>query len=152
MSQSNIEAVREYIRRQPEHHARQSFQDELLEWLRRYEIAFQAISGSLHGYSSAADQAKGPSVRAGTSPSIAAYEIAFQIVKADADLDTRQAMLSTVLCILDHHERLDAALAQQEPDDCLICVLSMPHQIEGSKRIVLIQRIEKIQHWGNGIL
>jgi len=40
VSQSNVEAVREYIRRQPEHHARQSFQDELREWLRRYEIAY----------------------------------------------------------------------------------------------------------------
>src|SRR5262245_31894013 len=29
VSQSNIEAVREYIRKQPEHHAKQSFQDEL---------------------------------------------------------------------------------------------------------------------------
>jgi REP element-mobilizing transposase RayT len=38
VSQSNVEAVREYIRRQPEHHAKQSFQDELREWLRRYEI------------------------------------------------------------------------------------------------------------------
>jgi REP element-mobilizing transposase RayT len=38
VSQSNIDAVREYIRRQPEHHARESFQDELREWLRRYEI------------------------------------------------------------------------------------------------------------------
>ena len=38
VSQSNIEAVREYIRKQAEHHAKQSFQDELREWLRRYEI------------------------------------------------------------------------------------------------------------------
>jgi putative transposase len=38
VSQSNVEAVREYIRRQPEHHAKQPFQDELREWLRRYEI------------------------------------------------------------------------------------------------------------------
>lgn len=38
VSQSNVEAVREYIRRQPERHAKQSFQDELREWLRRYEI------------------------------------------------------------------------------------------------------------------
>lgn len=38
VSQSNVEAVREYIRRQREHHAKQSFQDELREWLRRYEI------------------------------------------------------------------------------------------------------------------
>jgi REP element-mobilizing transposase RayT len=38
VSQSNIEAVREYIRRQADHHAKQSFQDELREWLRRYEI------------------------------------------------------------------------------------------------------------------
>ncbi len=38
VSQSNVEAVREYIRTQPEHHEKQSFQDELREWLRRYEI------------------------------------------------------------------------------------------------------------------
>lgn len=38
VSQSNVEAVREYIRRQAEHHAKQSFQDELRDWLRRYEI------------------------------------------------------------------------------------------------------------------
>jgi REP element-mobilizing transposase RayT len=40
VSQSNVEAVREYIRRQPEHHAKHSFQDELREWLRRHEIAW----------------------------------------------------------------------------------------------------------------
>ncbi len=38
VSQSNVEAVRKYIREQAEHHARQTFQDELREWLRRYEI------------------------------------------------------------------------------------------------------------------
>ncbi len=38
VSQSNVEVVREYIRQQPEHHARQMFQEELREWLRRYEI------------------------------------------------------------------------------------------------------------------
>ena len=38
VSQSNVEAVRDYIRRQPEHHAKQTFQDELREWLRRYEV------------------------------------------------------------------------------------------------------------------
>jgi len=38
VSQSNVETVCEYIRRQPEHHAKQSFADELKEWLRRYEI------------------------------------------------------------------------------------------------------------------
>ena len=38
VSQSNVEAVRAYIRNQPEHHRRQSYQDELREWLRRYEI------------------------------------------------------------------------------------------------------------------
>jgi putative transposase len=38
VSQSNVEAVREYIRRQPEHHRTQTFQDELREWLRRYEV------------------------------------------------------------------------------------------------------------------
>jgi REP-associated tyrosine transposase len=38
VSPTNVDAVREYIRRQAEHHAKQSFQDELREWLRRYEI------------------------------------------------------------------------------------------------------------------
>jgi REP element-mobilizing transposase RayT len=38
VSQSNVESVREYIRGQPEHHARKSFKDELREWLGRYEI------------------------------------------------------------------------------------------------------------------
>jgi REP element-mobilizing transposase RayT len=38
VSQSNVEGVREYIRRQPEHHAGQEYQDELREWLRKYEI------------------------------------------------------------------------------------------------------------------
>lgn len=38
VSQSNVEAVRQYIRQQPEHHARKSFQDELRKWFRRYEI------------------------------------------------------------------------------------------------------------------
>ena len=38
VSQSSVSAVREYIHNQPKHHAKQSFQDELREWLRRYEI------------------------------------------------------------------------------------------------------------------
>lgn len=38
VSQSNVDAVREYICNQAQHHARQSFQDELRVWLRRYEI------------------------------------------------------------------------------------------------------------------
>ena len=38
VSQSNVEVVRDYIRRQPEHHTKQSFQDEFHEWLTRYEI------------------------------------------------------------------------------------------------------------------
>jgi REP element-mobilizing transposase RayT len=38
VSQSNIEAVRAYIINQAQHHAKQSFQDEVREWLRRYEI------------------------------------------------------------------------------------------------------------------
>jgi REP element-mobilizing transposase RayT len=40
VSQSNVEAVREYIRRQREHHAKQSYQDEFREWLRRYEMTW----------------------------------------------------------------------------------------------------------------
>jgi hypothetical protein len=38
VSQSNVGIVREYIRGQDEHHAKQAFQDELREWFRRYEI------------------------------------------------------------------------------------------------------------------
>ena len=38
VSESNVEAVRDYIRRQPERHAKESFQDEFREWLRRYGI------------------------------------------------------------------------------------------------------------------
>ena len=38
VSQSNIDAVREYTLKQPKHHAKQSFQEELRAWLRRYEI------------------------------------------------------------------------------------------------------------------
>jgi putative transposase len=38
VSQSNVEAVRSYIQNQAKHHAQQSYQDELREWLRRYEI------------------------------------------------------------------------------------------------------------------
>jgi hypothetical protein len=38
VSQSNVEAVRAYIHNQPEHHRKQSFQDEFREWLRRYEM------------------------------------------------------------------------------------------------------------------
>ena len=40
VSQSNVEAVRENIRTQPEHHAKQSFPDELRKWLQRYEVAW----------------------------------------------------------------------------------------------------------------
>jgi hypothetical protein len=38
VSQSNVEAVRDYIRTQPERHKKQSFQDEFREWLRKYEV------------------------------------------------------------------------------------------------------------------
>ena len=38
VSQSNVEMAREYIRTQPEHHAKESFQDEFRKWLCRYEI------------------------------------------------------------------------------------------------------------------
>ena len=40
VSQSGVEDVRESIRHQPERHKRQSFQDELREWLTRYEEEF----------------------------------------------------------------------------------------------------------------
>ena len=38
VSQSNLDMVREYIRHQPEHHNRVSVQDELREWLGRYQL------------------------------------------------------------------------------------------------------------------
>jgi hypothetical protein len=38
VSQSSVEAVRGYIRNQADHHRKQSFQEELRDWLRRYEI------------------------------------------------------------------------------------------------------------------
>lgn len=38
VSQSNVEATREYIRNQAAHHEKQSFQDELREWLRKYGL------------------------------------------------------------------------------------------------------------------
>jgi REP element-mobilizing transposase RayT len=43
VSQSSIEAVREYIRNQAEHHRNQSFQDELRERLRRYEVEWTSV-------------------------------------------------------------------------------------------------------------
>lgn len=38
VGQSGIEAVSGYIRQQPEHHTKRSFQDEMREWLRRYGV------------------------------------------------------------------------------------------------------------------
>jgi REP element-mobilizing transposase RayT len=43
VSQSNIEAVRGYIRNQAEHHRNRSFQDELRDWLRKYEIEWDEL-------------------------------------------------------------------------------------------------------------
>jgi putative transposase len=40
VSQSAVDEVREYIRRQHEHHKQVSFQDELRAFLRRYEIEY----------------------------------------------------------------------------------------------------------------
>ena len=40
VSQSGVDEVREYIRRQHEHHQRVTFQDEFRAFLRRYQIAF----------------------------------------------------------------------------------------------------------------
>ena len=40
VSQSNVEAVKEYIARQDEHHTRRSFQDELRELLERHGMEF----------------------------------------------------------------------------------------------------------------
>jgi putative transposase len=38
VSQSNVEAVRMYIQNQAKHHAKQSYQDELRAFLRRYQV------------------------------------------------------------------------------------------------------------------
>ena len=65
---------------------------------------------------------------------------------------TKRERVVPVQILEDHHQRLDAALSQQEADDCLIRALSMLNLVEGAERIVLIQRIEKIQHWRNGVL
>ena len=40
VSQSMSESVKQYLERQREHHARQSFQEEYLEMLRKHEIEF----------------------------------------------------------------------------------------------------------------
>ncbi len=40
VSKSKVEDVRRYIRRQPEHHRRRSFREELLEFLVAHEIEF----------------------------------------------------------------------------------------------------------------
>lgn len=37
VGRTEVDAVREYIRRQPEHHRTESFQDEVRRWLRDYE-------------------------------------------------------------------------------------------------------------------
>ena len=41
VSQSKIETVRNCILRQPEHHAVQSFQDQLRQWLREYDTEWE---------------------------------------------------------------------------------------------------------------
>lgn len=38
VSSTSVDAVRGYIRRQPEHHQTQTFQDEFREWRRRYDM------------------------------------------------------------------------------------------------------------------
>ncbi len=40
VSQSNVKSVEEYIAKQAEHHAKQSFQDEFRVFLRRHEVEF----------------------------------------------------------------------------------------------------------------
>lgn len=40
VSQSNVDAVREYIRNQREHHRRQSFEDEFRAILRKHDVEF----------------------------------------------------------------------------------------------------------------
>jgi len=40
VSESNLEAVRTYIAKQPEHHCRRTFQEEFREFLHRHRLAF----------------------------------------------------------------------------------------------------------------
>lgn len=42
VSQSQVDNVTKYIDNQYEHHKKQSFQDEYLEWLQRYEIDYDS--------------------------------------------------------------------------------------------------------------
>ena len=41
VSASNVDAVKNYIRRQPEHHARRSFEDEFMALLRKSGVSFE---------------------------------------------------------------------------------------------------------------
>jgi putative transposase len=43
IGRAQVEDAQNYIRRQPEHHHTQSFQDELRAWLRRYEIEWDEL-------------------------------------------------------------------------------------------------------------
>jgi REP element-mobilizing transposase RayT len=43
VSQSNIEAVRQYIARQEEHHRRMSFKEEFISLLRKHDIKFDEL-------------------------------------------------------------------------------------------------------------
>ena len=40
MSKSGVDAVREYVRNQEEHHRKRTFQEEYLEFLERMEIEY----------------------------------------------------------------------------------------------------------------
>jgi putative transposase len=40
VSRSNVDAVREYIRDQPEHHRNRTFEEEYVEFLRKHEVEF----------------------------------------------------------------------------------------------------------------
>jgi len=40
VSASHVEAVTEYIRRQPEHHRRRDFKEEFRELLKRYQVTY----------------------------------------------------------------------------------------------------------------
>lgn len=42
VSQSNVQAVKKYIAGQEEHHRTKSFQEELIEFLKRHEVAYDA--------------------------------------------------------------------------------------------------------------
>src|SRR6266705_171542 len=52
----------------------------------------------------------------------------------------------------DHNNRLTTALTYQQAYDCVIRLPPTLSCIKRSERVILVERIEKIQHWRNRIM